>query len=196
MKRREKVPAKLARFTREGWRYMLESKIYIYMAIALFFISLLGGFFLAGYLEPFYSMIVKSIFESAGSLSGAQLGFFIFFNNFKSAFLALFLGIFLGIFSIFNVLFNGSLIGYVLKILWGESGFTQFWKLLPHGIFELPALFISWGLGIRMGMFIFSKNPAGEMKRRFEESLKTFFFIVVPLLIIAAIIETLLIAFL
>lgn len=188
------VGKRLVRYTREGWKYLEESRNYVYWAAALFFVSIFLGFVFVEYLNPFYSLIMKSMIESTSNLGDVQLGVFIFFSNFKSAFLALFLGILIGIFSIFNIILNGSLIGYVLRILWDESGATHFWRLLPHGIFELPALFISWGLGIKIGMFVFSKNELGELKRRFEESLKTFFFIVVPLLIIAAIIEGVLIA--
>lgn len=190
----ESVGKRLVRYTEEGWEYLKESRNYVYWAAALFFISIFLGFVFAEYLNPFYSLIMKSMIESTSNLGDVQLGAFIFFSNFKSAFLALFLGIMAGIFSIFNIILNGSLIGYVLRILWDESGAAHFWRLLPHGIFELPALFISWGLGIKIGMFVFSKNELGELKRRFEESLKTFFFIVVPLLIIAAVIEAVLIA--
>lgn len=190
----EGVRRRLFRYTKEGLEYLKESRNYVSWAVALFLISIFLGFVFAEYLNPFYSLIMKSMIESTSNFGDVQLGVFIFFSNFKSAFLALFLGIMAGIFSIFNIILNGSLIGYVLRILWDESGATHFWRLLPHGIFELPALFISWGLGIKIGMFIFSKNELGELKRRFEESLKTFFFIVVPLLIIAAIIEAVLIA--
>ena len=35
---------------------------------------------------------------------------------------------------------------------------SDLFRLLPHGIFELPAIFISLGLGLRFGMFIFQKE--------------------------------------
>ena len=57
----------------------------------------------------------------------------------------------------------------------------------------MPAVFISLGLGLKLGMFIFSKKPGLELRKRFFESLNVFLFIVVPLLIIAAIIEGILI---
>jgi len=37
----------------------------------------------------------------------------------------------------------------------GIEGYGILWRLVPHGIFELPAVFISLGLGIKLGTFIF-----------------------------------------
>lgn len=196
MKSKESFGKRLIIYTKEGWGYLKESRIFIYCSAAFFFASFLIGFFFSDAFSFFYKEILKQMAEMAANIHGINLGIFIFFSNFRSAFYSLFLGILAGIFPVFNILFNGSLIGYVFRSLWDESGAVYFWRILPHGIFELPALFISWGLGIRIGMFIFSKNELKELKYRFENSLKTFFFIVVPLLIIAAIIETVLIVFL
>jgi stage II sporulation protein M len=63
-------------------------------------------------------------------------------------------------------------------------------KLLPHGIFELPAIILALAFGLRIGMFFYSKNPELEFKYRVKNALRVFVFIIVPLLIIAAIIET------
>ena len=76
-----------------------------------------------------------------------------------------------------------------------ELGYFSLWKILPHGIFELPSIIISFALGIKLGMFVFAKNPSKEFKKRFVLGLKTFVFVILPLLVIAAIIEGLLIGF-
>jgi stage II sporulation protein M len=63
-------------------------------------------------------------------------------------------------------------------------------KLLPHGIFELPAIILALAFGLRTGMFIFSKKPELEFRYRIKNALRVFVFVIVPLLVIAAIIET------
>ena len=63
------------------------------------------------------------------------------------------------------------------------------WRIFPHGIFELPAVFISLGLGLKLGTFIFQRNKLKAFAEFFWNSLRVFLFIVLPLLIIAAIIE-------
>jgi uncharacterized membrane protein SpoIIM required for sporulation len=61
-------------------------------------------------------------------------------------------------------------------------------------VFELPAVFISLALGVKLGMFIFSREKGKEFMRRARNSMIIFVCIVIPLLIIAAVIEGLLIS--
>ena len=134
----------------EGWIYLKGSKEYILGAAAFFFVCIYLGFEYADKLT-FFDTVIAQMRESIGDLRGVELSQAIFLSNTQSAFFSLFLGIAFSVFSLFNILLNGSLIGYVLHYLWIETGSTHFWKLIPHGIFELPALFISWGLGIKCG---------------------------------------------
>jgi uncharacterized membrane protein SpoIIM required for sporulation len=53
----------------------------------------------------------------------------------------------------------------------------------------LPAIFVSFGLGIKFGTFIFYKEKMKHFGEFFINSLRVFIFVVLPLLIIAAIIE-------
>jgi len=53
----------------------------------------------------------------------------------------------------------------------------------------LPALFISLGLGLRIGTFIFEKDKIKTLKIYLIKSIKVFFFVIIPLLVIAAVIE-------
>jgi len=69
------------------------------------------------------------------------------------------------------------------------------WRLVPHGIFELPAIFISLGIGLKFGTFIFQKNKSESFRRYLWNSLQLFVLIIMPLLIAAAIIEGALITF-
>jgi len=106
----------------------------------------------------------------------------------------MFLGMFLGIAPVLFSLFNGYLLGFVALMAVNEQGFLSLWRIFPHGIFELPAVFISLGLGMKLGSFIFQRNKAESFKDFLWNSLRVFLLIVLPLLIIAAIIEGTLIA--
>jgi stage II sporulation protein M len=176
-------------------KYIKESRNYIYFVIILFFFSAIIGFFFPDNFR-FIDAILKEIAEKASSLKGIDLIIFIFDNNIRSAFLGLILGVLLGVFPFINALSNGIVLGYVFSKVWQISGFADFWRILPHGIFELPAIFIALGIGIKLGMFVFSNNKMKEFKYRFWSSLKAFVSIIAPLLIIAAIIEGLLITLL
>ena len=90
--------------------------------------------------------------------------------------------------SLFAIL-NGYLVGFVASMAVGSGGVIVLWRILPHGIFELPAVFISLGLGLKFGTFIFQKKILESFRRFLWNSLRVFLLIVLPLLIIAAIIE-------
>jgi len=174
--------------------YLRESRNYVYTIVLTFICGGLLGFIFSGEFG-FLDEILKGLLEQIEGLSTTGIVLFILQNNLKSAFYGLALGVFLGVFPVVTSLFNGLVLGYVMKGVWLDSGLADFWRILPHGVFELPAVFISLALGLKLGMFIFSKNKSFEFMERAKNSMIIFVFIVVPLLIIAAIIEGLLISF-
>jgi stage II sporulation protein M len=178
----------------ESINYISEMKNYIYLSIFVFLLGGLIGFIFSDYLSGYINELIKKLIESAVDLKGIDMIAFIFKNNAGVALIVLVLGVFFGIIPLIISLDNGVVIGYVVKLVLNKGSFLELWRLLPHGIFELPAIFISFGAGIYLGMFVFAKKPLKELKRRFVKSIKVFFLIVVPLLVIAAIIEGLLIS--
>lgn len=197
--------------------YVKESRNYIFFVLAVFVFSALAAFI---YPENFvfFDELLKNLLDKTEGLEGFSLMSFIFTNNTSSAFLGLFnfflifqalslnnilmiialmiavpIGFFLGITPVLFSMINGAVLGYVFAKVYALSGPGDFWRILPHGIFELPAIFIALGLGVKLGFFVFSKNMKQEFLRRFYYSFLVFLLIVVPLLVIAAIIEGLLI---
>jgi len=181
----------------QSWKYLKESKNFIYIIMVLFFVFALIGFFI-----PAPNFIVEQILEFINELLEktqymSQWGLiqFIFLNNLQTSFFGIILGIFLGILPIIATVVNGYVLGFVTSLSVVSGGGSVLWKLLPHGIFELPAVFISLGLGLKLGSFIFQKKKFDLFKEYFWNSIKVFLFIIIPLLIIAAIIEGTLIFF-
>lgn len=173
---------------KQSLKYVYDSRSYIYIIIAIFFISFIFGYFNTSKLGML-DEIIKKILENVKDMSGIGLTGYIFWNNLQSAFIGFIFGVVLGIFSIFNAFVNGLLIGYVVSKAVASAGILQTLKLMPHGIFELPAIFIALGMGLRMGMFIFAKDKIKALNEAFINGLKVFVFIIIPLLIIAAVIE-------
>ena len=94
-------------------------------------------------------------------------------------------------------LVNVGLIGGVLGVfkLIGYSPFVLFAAgLLPHGIFEIPALIIASAIVLRMAAVLVSPQLGKSMGQMILELLadwaKVFVGVVVPLLGIAALVET------
>ena len=182
----------LALYT-QAWRYLAESKAYVFSILALFVLSILFSFSFPELFTQF-DEILREIIDETEGLSAFGLIVYIFANNFQSSLSGMLFGIAFGLFPIGATILNGTLLGYVLHLSWGVSGISDFWRLLPHGIFELPAVFISLGLGIRLGSFVFAKKKMASLAYYLYNSLLVFVLIVVPLLIVAAVIEGTLIA--
>jgi stage II sporulation protein M len=180
----------------KSWNYIKKLKMFIYLSVILFLFSSLIGFFI---LPPDFIIeeilkLIQDILAQTEGMSSIELISFIFFNNLKSTLLVVLFGIFLGILPLISILFNGYLLGFVSSMAVGKSSLLELLRLFPHGIFELPAIFISVGVGLKLGTFLFQDNKSEFLKENFLNSLKVFFFIVIPLLIIAAIIEGLFIS--
>lgn len=175
----------------KSWNYIKESKNFIYVAIAIFFASFLLAFFVQPS-ETFLNYILEFIEELLGKTQGMstiELIGFIFLNNLQSSFFGMAFGVILGIFPVLAAIANGYVLGFVSSLSVVEQGVFSLWRLLPHGIFELPAIFISLGLGLKLGSFIFEKNKSESFRNFLWNSLRVFLFIIIPLLIIAGIIE-------
>ena len=176
---------------KKSWNYLKDSKNFIYVIVAVFFIFVLIGFFVPApdSLAKQILKFIEELLEKTQGMSQLELIRFIFFNNLQSSFYGMIFGVLLGIFPIIAAIANGYLLGFVASISVGNVGFLVLWRLLPHGIFELPAIFISLGLGLKFGTFIFQKRKLESFKEFFWSSLRVFLLIVIPLLVIAGIIE-------
>lgn len=182
---------------KESWKYIKESRNFILIAIAIFFVFALIGFFIPAP-EPIAKEILKfiqEIIEKTKDMSTGELTAFIFLNNLQTSFFVMIFGFLFGIFPTILAAVNGYILGFVASLSVENQGFFVLWRIFPHGIFELPAVFISLGLGLKLGSFIFKKEKMFFLKEYLLNSLKVFFLIVVPLLIIAAIIEGILVQF-
>jgi stage II sporulation protein M len=173
--------------------YLKESRNLIFVSIAIFILAIVIGVFIQS--SAFLDDLLKQMIEKSLNYHGIGLILYILYNNAWVALLSIFLGLLFGVFPVIFSFFNGVIVGYAIRKVVAIAGYSEIWRLLPHGIFELPAIFISFGLGMKLGGFIFGKSMWEEFKRRFSESIRVFVLIIIPLLIVAAIIEGLLIIF-
>jgi len=182
-------------FYRESFSFIRESKKYIIIILALFFLFLVVGYFTA--LPPEMENLIKEkLKEIAMLFEGLNLPqtiWMIFSNNIYVSFLSLFLGVLFGIFPIITSFSNGFIIGYVIQKAVAIDGIITIWKLFPHGIFELPAVIISMGIGLRLGSTLIFKIK--KLRSECLKALFVFLLIITPLLIIAAVIEGCLVFF-
>ncbi len=181
---------------KNSWKFIKQSQKYIYSIIGIFFFFALIGFFIPvpEILREQIIQMIQELLEQTKGMNTFEMIDFIFFNNTSVSFFAMIAGLIFGIMPIFSSVFNGYLVGFVSNLSVQAGGFFSLWRLLPHGIFELPAVFIALGLGLRLGLE-WIVNKKGTHKEILINSVKAFFFIIVPLLIVAGIIEGILIGF-
>jgi len=182
---------KLKEEYKKSWNYLFDSRKFIYSIIAIFFLFAFIGFFFP-VPEVLYNEIldfIRKLLEETENLSQSELIFFIISNNVRSSFFGILFGFIYGIFPLIITITNGYVLGFVSLMSVSNGGFFSLWKLFPHGIFELPAIFISLGLGLKFGTFIFQKNKLKSFKNYLMNSLRVFLLIILPLLIVAGIIE-------
>ena len=178
---------------KKSFFYIKESRVPVYWIIGIFFVFAIIGFFVPSP-ELISNVIIDYIrwlLEKTENFGFQQMFGFIFLNNLKSSILSLILGIFFGIFPVYSSLSNGYVLGFVGAKAVLENGASVLWRLIPHGVFELMAVFLALGMGMKLGLCLFErKNKMELLKENFEKSVRVFLLVVLPLLLIAAIIET------
>ena len=152
--------------------YLKGTLNYIYVIIILFFASAIYAFLLPEQFT-FFDEILLGLSKKIEGLDLFGLTWFILKNNITSAFIAMVFGVFFGVMPVINSLTNGSLLGYVYFLASSAGGFGVIRFLLPHGIFELPAVFISLGLGARWGTVSLTSYFAMHKKNKRMRSLGT-----------------------
>jgi stage II sporulation protein M len=167
---------------------------YIFIIYVIFFLSLANGYLMAAQNPAEARQMVDQLFSGfsyAKDLTTFQLFIYIFLNNSIKAFIVMLLGFFFGIVPIFFVFSNAELIGVVVAVFGAREGFLRVvLSLLPHGIFEIPAVLIASGYGLWLGVKFYRKLRYKEpWKDAFWFSIRKYFTVVFPLLLIAAFIE-------
>jgi stage II sporulation protein M len=176
---------------RKSWEYIKESKNFIYITLIIFLLfAFIGAFVPVPELlaEQILEFIEELLRKTAG-MSQGELISFIFLNNLQSSFFGMIFGIALGIFSVITSILNGYLLGFVSSRAVYEEGIFILWRLLPHGIFELPALLLSTGLGLKLGFPFIYKYFKYYWKRKNIFALLTGIFFLLPAIILTLILN-------
>ena len=140
--------------------------------------------------------LLKRLEESLRPLKDAgpfEFFLIIFLNNALKIFLATFLGIFFGIFPFFFILANGEILGFFVFFSQKTIGINNFLLgILPHGIIEIPVMLLGTAMGMRIGKKAFLRVFQGKkgIKQDLSLSFQVFLKILLPLLLLAALIET------
>ncbi len=136
---------------------------------------------------------LQGAFSYLFDLDPVWMALFIFFNNSIKILLFMLFGVLFALPTLFFLVVNGWVLGYVSGTVYPSIGLSGlFFSLFFHGIFELTALFIGTSIGFWIGYSLFKELRKGEKKIKEKVSLavNTFVYIILPLLGVAAVIET------
>lgn len=169
---------------------------YLVIIVFVFFGSLIAGYASAASFPSIADTLMKSFSSHFGpilTMSPLYIMLTIFLNNSFVSLLSLVLGLALGVFPILFIAFNGYFVGVISYVVSQQKGFLFILlALLPHGIIELPSVFLSASIGLRLGyhVFLYLIGRPTELKKEFIQGLTFYLFLILPLLFAAAIVET------
>jgi stage II sporulation protein M len=149
-----------------------------------------------------YSMgdeIPYSVFEDvlsglpdASESSYLELFSAILANNVVASFIFLASGVVVGVPPLLFMALNGFFVGWIAYSAATEVGLGfVLMTLLPHGVIEIPAIALCAAMGVGLGYQVIYKLRRREgLQRYVVDSLNVFITRIIPLLILAAFIET------
>ena len=172
-------------------------KRWVFIAIFLFAIGLIFGSTASDGMAGFMSEEIAALEELTtflSSLPPALLALFIFIKNVSALLISFVFSPIFCLAPILALVVNGWLLSFVSALVIQEKslGFVLA-GLLPHGIFELPALIIGQAAALSFGamavLALFKREKRSQLLPSLRQNLR-YLMIALALLLPAAIIET------
>ncbi len=155
MKKRDKIKDRVSWLTkriiihyRDLYTKIIKNKNYIIATSTLLSVSIIFGLLFPDFLKEFQDEIIKSILTQVQGKDFFEVTFFIIQNNLRTSFFGFLLGI--TFLPVIAILINGFFIGTTLRIATERYSPLIIWRLFPHGIFELPAIILSFSYGLKI----------------------------------------------
>lgn len=165
--------------------------------VIVFFFALISGGVTASLVPDLTTSVIGKILTGMGDLArqeGFELFISLFLHNLLIAFILFLSGFFFGLVPLFIIFLNGYVIGLVLEYAAFHHGIAvTLAGIIPHGIFEIPAILMASALGLFFGVNVFQKffeKRSIRLRSKLALGGELFILYVIPLLFIAALIES------
>lgn len=176
--------------------YLYSLRKYLLLITEIFFFFVIIGFAVS-LKNPETSAYLIDLFKETFSwitkLDPFERMLAIFKNNALNSLFAMVAGIGFGLVPLALIAVNGLFLGMVVEAFSTERGILfVLAAVLPHGIIELPMVFLSASIGLRLGheMYRFLKGERTNLKQEFKQGLWFYIVRILPLLFVAAVIES------
>ncbi len=149
--------------------------------------SLAGGWYAdrLHFLQPAAEGLVDT-FQGKGPINFVVS---LFLHNLTATYITMCLITLWGVVPLVAAAGNGLLLGWVVVTIIESSPADAAALLVPHGMFEWPAMLTAWGVGLWRGVgYRFDHRPSTYLER-WKRANRIYFFVVLPLLLIAAVVE-------
>lgn len=175
-------------------------KPYLLILTLVFAASFLAGTIAPSVIRQQMIDVFKGVVENYRGLAGGMLFFNILVQNVMATIFVVISGVMAGVIPTFAISSNGFGLGVLYRQASEVSGFpAAALKVLPYGVFEIPALLIAASYGLWLGVLAVRRMRGKEstlLRFHIEHAFRRYFAVVFPLLIVAAAIETALILWL
>src|SRR3989338_1251769 len=175
-----------------------KKKKFIFVSTLILIVSFIMGLKFPSLLSDYSQKAINDVLSSVGAeMEISLIAYKIIMINLESALLGIALGIFI-LPTFFFSFMNGYIFGTVTSGALAKFGIGGvLLRVVPHGIFEIPAAIISYALGLSIGMIwidgLRKKEGTKVIFRMifegYKKSAKTFLALILPLLIAAGIFE-------
>jgi stage II sporulation protein M len=166
----------------------------LFFLAAFFVVAFLAGMLAPPSVRQGLTDAFRIATEPYTDQSGGVVFLFILLNNVIATILMLLLGMVFGVLPVVGVVSNGLLLGVLWRQAAKIAGYGQAaLSILPHGIFEIPALLLAASYGLWLGMAAIQRARGlrdRDIRGQVKHALRRDAEIILPLLVIAAVIET------
>jgi stage II sporulation protein M len=144
-------------------------------------------------LADYFGDSVSGFLKSFRGLPKPQLAAAIFLNNSVKTLAAILLGLAIGIVPALFLVVNGVVLGVVFFLSSHSRGvWPSLLAILPHGIVELAAVFLGTAIGLMLGDLVLKRllgKTDAKIRPALGRALRFFAIVIVPMLLVAALIE-------
>ena len=169
---------------------------YLTASLLLFLAGIAAGLVIVSHYPALGDQFEQTITTFVSAFSGMprlKLAGAILVNNAVKTLLAIVLGVVLGIVPVILLLGNGI----ALAVAWslssrGRGPWLSLLSILPHGVIELPAVFLGTSIGLMLGAQVLQRligRSETAIGAELLQGLRYFSSVLVPLLFLAAMVE-------
>jgi len=147
-----------------------------------------------GYSRPenftFFKDMANKLVRDFQDVNGIQMFWSILYHNLLATYFTMCFVTLFGVIPLAICCCNGLMLGWVLATASQVTATGLAAMLVPHGIFEWPAMMLSWGIGLWRGLGYRFTAPSKGYYERWMAANKVFAGFMMPLLVLAALIES------